>query len=94
MFPDPSRIKPMQQVVEHSGNAVIQCISFTQPRWKFFGGQAAPSNAIIDVNVVLLTNVVVENGGVYECKGTTDNGLKFWATSTVYVASKLLHQVK
>ena len=75
----------MQQVVGLNGNAVIQCISYSKPRWQFSGGPV-PSNALVDLNIIILLNVTAENGGGYECKGTTDSGLEFWATSTLYVA--------
>jgi len=64
---------------------VISCISATSVLWYFNGQSRVINNGLVNENKLYLFNVKRNYGGVYECRGTTDHGLKFSAYSRLKI---------
>ena len=70
--------------MEEEGIIVITCVSFTNPRWSFNDG-SLPYNAVIQNVTLHIERAELVNNGYYECEGTTENNIIFYARGKVTV---------
>ena len=82
-------VYPQVQAVYKGSNIYIICYSITPPEWSKKG---FPMKDFTIINeVLILTNVKVEDSGIYYCNGRIQyEGRRFTAQSEVYVGGNIL----
>jgi len=86
-FVDFRKVNPLQQDVEVSNTARIQCYG-KNVVWMFHDSEDLPSNVRIEeYGVLLIQDVDFHNDGTYECKGDYfwKRGLSFYGRSQLRV---------
>jgi len=80
---------PEEQTVQYGESASIECISYTAPLWTF---QERPlfKKVMVDVSLIKISNVRIEDGGIYECQGSNKQNKIFWATSALTVQGRCI----
>ena len=71
-------MEPPKQVVPIHRNVLFLCGTTTQAIWTL-NDAPLPKNAFIVDQKLTIEKIDRKNGGIYECKGTTERGETFYA---------------
>jgi len=90
---DSNRIHPQALFPKLGDNVVFDCLSTSRTTWTFHN-QTLPVNAgVVNSTSLVISSITLDNGGSYECMGTTEARETFYARAYLKVISECINSM-